>query len=520
MLAPLFFGALAVALGQDANWDLRNYHWYNAYAFIHHRGAIDLLPSQTPYFYNPAIDIPFYLLATYLPAKIAGFILGAVQGLNAVLLFMLAYAGLRIANTRHKVVVCAALATLGMIGGGGIALLGTTFYDNVTSLGAFLSALLIVRYFPNLLAATESKAFGLSLLFGIPSGLMMGLKLPSVVFCLGLCIALLMIGGNGRRRFLLSFAFGCGVLIGVAVTQSFWMYFLQSHFGNPLFPYFNQLFKSPLAPLTSARDTQYVPRSLHDFFLFPWVFLQSSFRTGEIPWRDWRIPIFYALLPLTLILQLMFGRNKLREDLVAVPHARRALLWIAVISYFIWLPLFGIYRYAVPLEMLAPLLIVMTVDMLPFKLKSRGMLTLFLLLVIAAVIQPGNWYRRTTWSDHYVTATLPPLGDTSNLMILMAGFEPYSHLVSTFPPEIPFVRIQSNFASPDEDKGINAVIHQYVDGHKGRFMLLIPPWQKGLAAEAMGFFHLGLAPGPCQQVTDHLYDDKSMELCSVIRIQK
>jgi hypothetical protein len=224
------------------------------------------------------------------------------------------------------------------------------------------------------------------------------------------------------------------------------MYFLQSHFGNPLFPYFNQLFKSPLAPLTSARDTQYVPRSLHDFFLFPWIFLQSPFRTGEIPWRDWRIPILYALLPLTLALQLLFGRNKGRDDLVALPHARRALLWMAVISYFIWLPLFGIYRYVVPLEMLTPLLIVMTADMLPLKLKSRGMLMLFLLLVIAAVIQPGNWYRRSTWSDPYVTASLPPLGDSSDLMILMAGFEPYSHLVSAFPPNIPFVRIQSKRA--------------------------------------------------------------------------
>src|SRR5271169_3095886 len=88
-LAPFAFGALAVFLGQDANWDLRNYHWYNAYAFLNNRYGVDLLPSQTPYFYNPTLDLPFYILATHVPAMVAGFALGFIQGLNFVLLFML-----------------------------------------------------------------------------------------------------------------------------------------------------------------------------------------------------------------------------------------------------------------------------------------------------------------------------------------------------------------------------------------------------------------------------------------------
>ena len=59
----------ALVLGQDANWDLRNYHWYNAYALLNGRYGIDLLPAQTPTFYNPALDVPFYLLATHVPAQ-------------------------------------------------------------------------------------------------------------------------------------------------------------------------------------------------------------------------------------------------------------------------------------------------------------------------------------------------------------------------------------------------------------------------------------------------------------------
>lgn len=516
-LAPLAFGVLAIFLGQDGNWDLRNYHWYNAYAFLNGRAAIDLLPSQTPWFYNPILDVPFYLLATHIPAMAVGFILGAVQGLNFILLFMLAYAGLTIANPRHKVLVCAGLAALGMLGAGGIAQIGTTFYDNVTSLGLFLSALMVVRHYKRLLTDSWGKAFGLALLCGVPAGMAMGLKLPCFTFCIGLCAALFLSVGTLPRRFVLSFAFGCGVLCGVVLTLGHWAWFLQTHFGSPLFPYFNNLFKAPLAPFGSARDMQYVQRNLHDLLLFPYIFTGSPFRTGEIPWRDWRIPILYTLLPVAVLVRLVFGRSRHEHDRAAVPHVARYLLWVAVISYCVWLVMFGIYRYIVPIEMLAPLLIVFTISYLPIKASARGMLTAFVLLVVALSVQPGNWWRRTAWLDHFVEADLPPLGDVSNTMLLMAGFEPYAHLVTLFPPEMPVVRIQSNFTSPDQDKSFNWLIHQRVDAHQGRFLILIPNWQHGFANEALAYFQLAADWKACKTVKDHLYDGTVFDVCPVVR---
>ena len=517
-LIPLTFGALTLFLGQDANWDLRNYHWYNAYAYLNDRAGLDLLPSQTPYFYNPTLDLPFFWLATHMAARYAGFILGTIQGLNFVLLFMLAYASLLIANPRQKVIVCSFLALLGMLGGGGIAMLGTVFYDNVTSLGLFISALLVIRYLNRLLVLPWGKAFALSCLFGIPSGLMMGLKLPSVIFCIGLCFGLLGVPGPFRKRLFLSFAFGIGVLIGVAITLGHWAWFLESHFGNPLFPYFNDYFKSPLAPLTSARDLQFVPRSVKDFLLFPFIFTDSPYRVGEIPWRDLRLVILYVLLPISVFVRVIFGRTKDQRDAIASPEAVRYLLWVVCISYFAWLIIFSIYRYIIPLEMLAPLLIVFSVGLFPLKTQSRVLLAGFILLIIAATVQPGNWYRRASWLDRYVEVQVPPLQDTSKLMILMAGFEPYSHVITGFPHEISFVRIESNFTSPNQDKGMNALLHDRVDHHEGPLKLLIPPWQKGLGIEALGYYNLSLSAKPCQTVIDRLYDDKALDLCEVVRL--
>jgi hypothetical protein len=420
-------------------------------------------------------------------------------------------------NPRHKTILCAALAALGMLGGGGIAQIGTTFGDNIVSIGVFLSTALIVRHLERLSIDKAARSFLLALAFGIPAGMMMGLKLPSVIYCVGLCGGFLFIGGAFQRRVMLSFAFGIGVLIGLFVTLSHWALFLQSHFGSPLFPYFNDIFHSPLAPPTSARDLEYVPHNWRDYLFMPFYFTSSPYRVGEIEWRDWRLVILYVLLPLSVTLRLFFGRNRAPVDAIAAPFAVRYLLGAFSLAYLAWLVMFTIYRYAVPLEMIAPLLIVFCVGMLPLKISTRGLIAAFILAVISASVQPGDWHRRHTWLDRFVEADIPPLGDTSNLMILMAGIEPYSHLVPEFPPQVAFVRIQSNFSSPEQDKGINRLLHERIDAHrnkKGRFMVLVPLWQQNVATEAVGFFNLKLAP-PCASVTDRLFDDTKMILCPV-----
>lgn len=517
-LAPVLFGFLALALGQDANWDLRNYHYYNAYAFLNDRYAQDLLPSQTPYFYNPTMDVPFYLMATHLPARAVGFILGAVQGLNFILLFIIAHAVLIVPNARQKVIVCAILATLGMLGGGGIAQIGTTFGDNITSLGVLLSVALVVGNWDRLSSETTRRAFGLALAFGVPAGMMVGFKLPSVVYVVGLCGGLLFVAKKAQRGLLLSFAFGLGVLLGIALTLGHWMVFLQTHFGSPLFPYFNNIFHSPMAPAVSARDTAYAPHSLSDYFLMPFLTAYSPFRVGEIDWRDWRLPIVYVLLPLGVVLRLLFGRNEKAIDVVAYPRPARYLMASFSLAYVVWLAMFSIYRYAVTLEMVIPLLIVFAVGMLPLRSATRALLTTFVLLLVVASIQPGNWHRRGAWLDRFVEVQLPDLGDTSNLMILMAGMEPYSHLIPLFPPEISFVRIQSNFSSPEQDKGINALLHERIDAHRqsgGRFMMLIPNWQVKGSSDAASYFGLKVVAQKCASVTDKLFDDNVLSLCQV-----
>ncbi|MFA6280291.1 MAG: hypothetical protein WC612_05825 [Bdellovibrionales bacterium] len=515
-LAPLLIGALALYLGQDTNWDLRNYHWYNAYALVNGRLGFDLLPSQTPFFYNPALDVPFFLLASHVSAKVAGFILGSVQGLNVILLFMLCHATLIIPNARQKVLVCFALAMLGMLGGGGIAQIGTTFYDNITSLGLFASALMVIRFYPRLIYAPWRIALFFAFIAGLPAGVMMGFKLPFVIFTVGLCGAMLFVTGAWTRRLCIAFGFGLGVLAGLAIALGPWAWYLQEHYQSPLFPYFNDIFKSPLAPLDSGRDMQFLPTTWSDRLLFPFIFTITPWRVGEIPWRDLRLPALYVLLPLCALIRLAYGRNKHAPDRLVSFYATRYLLWLAILSYTLWLFMFAIYRYLIPLEMIAPLLIVVAMGMLPLRPAPRTLLTFYILLAIAVTIQAGDWGRKKPWLDKAISATVPPIENPSQTMILMAGFEPYSHIVPSFPPESAFVRIQSNFSSPEQGKGINAMMAERIAAHKGVFKLLIPSYQFFHAAPALGHFGLTFLPQKCQAVDDPLFDSK-LVLCDVER---
>jgi hypothetical protein len=514
VVAPLLIGLLGLHLGPDANWDLRNYHWYNAYALVNGRFGFDLLPSQLPSFYNPALDVPFFFLASSLPAQLAGFILASVQGLNFILLFMLAHAALIIPRPLQKVLVCTLLAAMGVLGASGIAQIGTTFYDNITSLGVFLSALLTLRSYPLLLRASWPKALALAILCGFPAGVMMGLKLPSVVFCIGLCGALLFVSGSLQRRVGIAFGFGIGVLLGLALSLGPWAWSLYQQFGNPLFPYFNTIFQSPFAPLSSARDLTFIPQNWHDRLFFPFIFSQNPYSVGEIPWRDLRLPLLYCLLPIGLVLHLVSHLTHNKTDPITTPLPTRYLLWAATLSYAVWLFLFAIYRYILSLEMLAPLLIVMALGMLPWQVRTRAVFAAVVLAAIVVTIQPGTWRRKPHWQDHTVSVQGPDLKASGDLMILMAGYEPYSHVLSEFPPHIPFIRIQSNFTGPETNTEMNTLIKQRVTNHKGSFKLLIPQHHLLLGKAALQSFDLTLAPDSCQAVRDNLSDFR-LALCDV-----
>src|SRR3984885_6066978 len=99
-LVMLFWGAFVIVLGKDTSWDFRNYHWYAPYAYLNNRMGIDVVVAHQASYYNPFLDIPFYLLATHTHAWIALGVMGMVQGANVVPLYLIGREGFAVPDRK------------------------------------------------------------------------------------------------------------------------------------------------------------------------------------------------------------------------------------------------------------------------------------------------------------------------------------------------------------------------------------------------------------------------------------
>lgn len=516
LLIPLGFGALALALGQDANWDLRNYHWYNAYRFLTGRLETDL-GASTPY--NPLLDVPLYLGATLLPAKVFSFLLGCVHGLNFVLLYILARALLAPVADPNRTWAAVAVALCGVIGGGHIGLVGTSFHDNVVSLAIIGAMILVVQAPGDVFRGSTWHGYARVGAAGMLLGLGVGLKMPTITFAVGLCFAFLLAAGTFWRRMFLAFWFGIGIIVGMAASYGFWAVHLWQEFRNPIFPYFNNVFKSPLGLQAGNRDMAYVPKTFFDAVTFPLQFSFNSRRVGEVDFRDFRILAAYLVLLATPLI--LLARRARPVTPVADHLAARYVIAACALSFAVWVPLFGIYRYIIPLEMLAPLAVVAAIALWPFTVQARATAAGAILLFVSLTAWPGNWIRLPAWTGKMVEVSAPPLPDAAHGMILMVGLEPLSYVIPSLPPEMPVVRLQGYFTDPKDDTGMNRLIRERLAAHEGPFYLLSAAWDRDAATAVLPQFGLAADFAACQRVVSNLQPppDEAMTitLCPVAR---
>jgi hypothetical protein len=526
LLGPFFFGCLSLYLGQDANWDLRNYHFYNAYSFLFHRLDFDMVPAQLATFYNPLLYIPFYKLVTSLPPKIVGFILGAVQGMNFPMLIGIARCTL--AREPLSWWWYYLVAMIGVSGACNISETGTMFADNLISLLVFSSLWLFLANFRFLTERKLSHAFSLVGFGGLLMGVAAGLKQPAAIFAVGWCLAFLVVPVSFWRRIFLAFFFGIGVLAGIASSGGYWMYGLWIRFSNPLFPYFNQIFKSPMAMISDYRDARFIPTTWQDALFFPFLIVKDSLRTGEVPFKDLRFAFFWAALFLALFFTLwrmlryqrVFGEPVKAGSLAELLRYKRLfLLCGALIAYGAWLKIFAIYRYLLPLEMLAPLGILLVVNTYPWISLFRNC-TLFLCAVLLlATLQPGNW-GRVAWGESYFGVEPPPLSDPSNTMVLMTGFDPTSYVIPFFPEPVRFVKIHGYFTIPTENpSGFDLRMRDLVARQRGPLYVLYRIDDKDTCMAALSSYGLTIDWDTCRAMPAHIEENMKYPLnfCALTR---
>ncbi len=158
---------LAFVMGQDISWDLRNYHYYNAYAFLHDRLTLDVAPAMIQSYLNPLLDLLPYLIITHLPPHWLGIIIGGIQGINIWFLFKIAYLVLPKYRDPWRWILSITLAVPGFWGMIAISEIGTTMQDTIISIFILISTISHRRWIP--VVATFMIALTIILTLQVPT---------------------------------------------------------------------------------------------------------------------------------------------------------------------------------------------------------------------------------------------------------------------------------------------------------------------------------------------------------------
>ena len=505
-LALLFWAGFVILLGKDTSWDFRNYHWYAPYALLNHRMAMDVVVAHQASYYNPYLDLPFYWLATHTRAWIALGVLGAVQGANLVPLYLIARSALRVNVEPADIKIMAgALALLGLVGALTLTEFGTTYYDNVMSVLVLSGLTILVLNRDRLAHGPLGKTAAISAAAGLITGMAMGLKLPEMPFCVGFAAALIALGGSWKHQATRLLAGGLAGVIGVLIFSGPWMLYIYHLTGNPLFPYFNDYWKSPLALEAPYRDLRFVPafRPWWQQLFFPVLFTLDWHVADDLGYQDIRVMLAYLLVIAAAVLWLL--RRESRDSLI---EKRTALLLSAFFaaSYFAWLKFFAIYRYIILYEMLAPLLIIAAVGLLPLTRRSRYLI-LGGLCAACLLVARSDFLERAPVEDPYVQAALPPIPNPDKTMVVMTGDAPLGFIATTLPPQIPVLRIDGWMVQPRDGSGLTKNMMRRVAEHLasgGDLYLIADAGDMGRARGALADYRLAIRWPECQQFDTNL----------------
>lgn len=495
-----------MAFGQDTNYDQQNYHFYVPYALLNHRILYDVFPAFIgPTFHNPLPYLPFYWLAWNAPPILIGAFLGALHGLAYAPLYLLA----KVAAPpfRSSAIGLAVLAAFSLTSALGLGELGTTLIDNLLSALVLAGLATAAVGMPRLARQPLRSAATLALLAGVPVGLAAGLKLAFAPYCVALVASMIVIPRPWARRALLATAAGGGILLGVLIAGGPWFAINWADTGNPLFPYLNQLFQSPLAAPESYRDDSSVPDTLAEVLLFPFTAVSGRQIGIEVSSFDSRVPVLYLVGAAVLLMSL---RPQWRARFNA---AARLLLVFAVTAYLLWLGLFAIWRYFLPVEMLTPVLIALLIN--PILRKARVspfhamLVTIVLLGAIAFTTRPADW-GHIRWGQELYGVRVPDISGDS--IVLMAGTAPTAFLIPFFPPAVRFIRLQGFSTGVwDTSTGLFHAADEYVRNHQNDLYLLYGYRQKQSAETVAKHFDRVFEPSRCRVIENRIQHNGSRD---------
>lgn len=435
LLAALFLcfgGAISVHLGQDANWDLKNYHLYNAWAYLNNKLEADPFAAGIQSYFAPLLDIPYFIISTqWLPnsPRIVAFLMGLPYGFFLFVILLIVWTVTeKTENKKSARIVLALLATaFGTTGVATVSQVGTTF-NEIPIAAITLSGLLFIIVATRKIFNVSNVKIQNDILFaGLLFGAAAGLKLTACIYAPSAAITVFAMHGRFKERVLRVMIFCVAWAAAFFLLWGPWGLSLYKLTGNPFFPLFNSIFHSSWIPVSGGMDLRFMPKNILQAIFYPFYWANNPQMTVMEP--RFADPRFAIVLGLAVIYLLVHIPKLIRLVRQREFHSTRlspqgAVLIFFSISYVLWEKMFSILRYAATLEGILGLIILIlsinifkTINISPGKYTPAGILVIA--LTAAALFTRYPDWGRAAYSESVFKIETPNVPDNS--LILFVG---------------------------------------------------------------------------------------------------
>ncbi|MBR6127429.1 hypothetical protein IKQ21_07070 [bacterium] len=379
LIFVLLGGILGTLFVYKVSWDFLSYHYYNGWALFHNRLGTDIYPSLFRSYVNPVMDGLLYILIRtfnnhpFIFSFISGIKLGIFMFVSYLIFdFLVIKEGAERKITLFTLLLLTLLSPL--------IILSVEFSANDIQINtlALLGFFLFIKFFDK---SDSPKRKIILFSSGILFGMAVGFKYAATVFYFGLLCCFLYNRKRIENPLSTFFIISAGIFAGFITANGWWMYTLWKNFANPIFPYFNNIFHSPLSDTNTIFGFEFAhlrPHNIIHFVFSPLRNPMAKFIGLEGEWFDLKLPLMFLSVALYPIIKKL---SYIKENAAPLVDWNKFITVIifTVSVYYTNLALFGNNRYILSVLPLAALGIVYVCNMLSEKLCEKSSLFCFFL---------------------------------------------------------------------------------------------------------------------------------------------
>ena len=454
-------------LGKDMAWDTLNYHLYLGYGALNDRFGHDYFAAGSLAYLNPYAYLPFYAMVhAGLPALLICSIFATVHSIILWLTFELGLLVCPSKDGHTRLLAGSSAVALAFVNPILMQQIGSCFADITTAELALAGWLLLAGM---VRVPRKSRTLAAGLILGAASALKLSNALPAAsAFAM---FILLPKGWRGRIRYGLLYGISLGV--GFAAVAAPWSYRLFKVFGNPMFPMFNNIVRSPEFTTESMSNYRFVPQSIGDALWRPFAMIDPMPMVHEelsAPDSRYAVLVVLAILFIARWAWRRFGPASASSSKPQPNDSSRVLaaLGCALSLYWmLWLHVSGNSRYVLTMACVAAAVIVgMLFRLFESRPKIRNYILFVILATQAVQLYMGAEYRwdSAPWRGPWFDVSIPERLKTEPNLYLLMGVESNSFIAPFLDKDSGFVNFAGGFTlNPEGANGthVKALIRRF-----------------------------------------------------------